>query len=75
MIWLYLDSRIIFLYAFKKLNLLHFQENLIRKAFVYISFENLYKLGQPYKLGQKVSNYDPEYTPPSVVEIVLIKFT
>ena len=40
-----------------------FQENSVRKAFVYISFEKLYK--QPYKLGQKVSNYFfPEYTPP-----------
>ena len=47
--------------------LVYFQENSIKKAFVYISFEKLYKLGQPYELGQKVSNYFvPEITPPTV---------
>ena len=46
-------------------NLVYFQENSIRKPFVYISFEKLYKLRQPYKFSQKVSNYFvPEYTPP-----------
>ena len=50
-----------------ELFLVYFQENSIKKAFVYISFEKLCKLGQPYKMGQKVSNYFvPEYTPPSV---------
>ena len=49
-------------------NLVYFQENSIRKPFVYISFEKLYKLGQPYKFGQKVPNYFvPEHTPPSEV--------
>ena len=43
----------------------YFQENRIGRAFVSVNFRKLFKLGQPYKLGQKVSNYFvPFYTPP-----------
>ena len=70
-IWLYLDSRIIFfsIRSYSQTKFIFNQKvlNSIRKAFVYISFGKLYKLGQPYKLGQEVSNYFvSEYTPPSV---------
>ena len=41
-------------YSFQMSNLMYFQENRIGRAFVYISFEKLYQLGQPYKLGQKL---------------------
>ena len=75
----YRDTRINFFDSFKKpfwlSNLVYLKEKSIRKAFIHVSFEKLYKLGQPYKLKQKVSNYFvPEYTPPSV-RIIWYKYS